>query len=96
VDDSQITLTSSHKPEPDFSLTGPGKCQGSLENAPGSGKFTWPLSQHYLSGSDYSPLFNQYGLDLAGQLDETVHAADSGIVVYAGRNDTGYGNLVVH
>jgi TolB protein len=95
VDDRQIVLTSAHKPEPDFSLTGPGLCQGSPENAAGSGKLTWPLPQHYLSGRDYSPLFDHYGLDIAGQLDETVHAAGGGTVTYAGWNSSGYGNLVI-
>jgi hypothetical protein len=85
----------SSTPTPDFLLVGPGNCPGSFENAPGTGKFEWPLPQHYLSGQDYSPLSNHYGIDIAGNLDEAVYAADSGIVVYAGWNDTGYGNLIV-
>ena len=35
------------------------------------------------------------GVDLAADIGEPVHAAGAGTVVYAGWNDTGYGNVVV-
>ena len=35
------------------------------------------------------------GIDIDGEEGDAVYAADSGVVVYAGWNDWGYGNMVV-
>ncbi|MCS6911386.1 MAG: M23 family metallopeptidase, partial [Anaerolineales bacterium] len=35
------------------------------------------------------------GLDLGGEYDEPIYAADSGVVVYSGWNTYGYGNTVI-
>jgi murein DD-endopeptidase MepM/ murein hydrolase activator NlpD len=74
---------------------GPGACTGSYDGITGTGTFIWPSTEHYLSGYDYSPETNHYGIDIAGQLGNPIYAADSGVVVYAGWNDYGYGEMIV-
>jgi len=76
-------------------IFGPGFC-GTVTDGPiGNGTFNWPTSEHYLSGFDYSPETNHYGLDFAGKLGNAVFAVDNGVVVYAGWNNWGYGNVIV-
>jgi murein DD-endopeptidase MepM/ murein hydrolase activator NlpD len=61
----------------------------------GSLVFVWPTTEHYLSGFDYSPETNHFGIDIAGQMGNPIFAADNGVVVYAGWNDYGYGEMIV-
>jgi murein DD-endopeptidase MepM/ murein hydrolase activator NlpD len=61
----------------------------------GTGTFLWPSTEHYLSGYDYSPETNHFGIDVAGQLGNPIFTADSGVVTYAGWNDYGYGEMIV-
>lgn len=76
-------------------ILGPGSC-GTVGDGPvGIGIFIWPTDSHYLSGFDYSPETNHWGIDLAGSLGVAIYASDNGVVVYAGWNDWGYGNMVV-
>lgn len=74
---------------------GPGACGVIADGAVGYGYFIWPANKHYLSGFDYSPETNHRGLDIAGSLGEGLYAVDAGVIVYAGWNDWGYGNMVV-
>ncbi|MFN2304858.1 MAG: LysM peptidoglycan-binding domain-containing M23 family metallopeptidase [Anaerolineales bacterium] len=74
---------------------GPGACTGSYDGVTGTLRFLWPTTQRYLSGFDYSPATNHYGIDIAGQLGNPIYAADTGVVVYAGWNDYGYGEMIV-
>lgn len=76
-------------------LLGPGFCGTIVDGAVGIGAFIWPANNHYLSGYDYSPATNHYGIDVAGSLGDALYAADNGVVVYAGWNNHGYGNVVV-
>ncbi len=76
-------------------ILGPGFCGKVYTGPVGSGTFIWPTTLHYLSGYDYSPAINHYGIDIAGKLGYPVYAVDSGVVVYAGWNNWGYGNVVV-
>lgn len=76
-------------------LLGPGFCGTVVDGAVGTGSFIWPSSQHWLSGYDYSPGTNHFGIDIAGTLGEPVYASDNGVVVYAGWHNRGYGNVVV-
>ncbi len=76
-------------------VLGPGFC-GAVEGGPvGSGSFIWPADHHYLSGYDYAPQANHPAIDIDGETGDPVYAVDSGVVVYAGWNDWGYGNLIV-
>jgi LysM repeat protein len=75
------------------SVLGPGACEGDYSGAYGSGGFAWPSSQHTLSGNDYWS--GHLGIDIAGSLGDGVFAADSGVVVFAGWANGGYGNMVM-
>jgi hypothetical protein len=76
-------------------ILGPGSCGTIVDGAVGTGTFIWPANNHWLSGFDYSPSTNHFGIDIAGGLGDAIYASDSGVVVYAGWNDWGYGNVVV-
>lgn len=76
-------------------VLGPGVCGAVMDGAVGMGSFVWPANNHYLSGFDYSYSTNHLGIDIAGKEGEPIYAADSGVVVYAGWNNWGYGNVVV-
>ena len=76
-------------------ILGPGSCGTVTDGAIGTGAFIWPTVEHWRSGYDYSPSTNHFGVDFAGSLGNAVYAADNGVVVYAGWNDWGYGNVVV-
>jgi murein DD-endopeptidase MepM/ murein hydrolase activator NlpD len=76
-------------------VLGPGFCGKVYTGPVGTGTFIWPTTLHYLSGYDYSPAINHYGIDIAGKLGYPVYAVDNGVVVYAGWNNWGYGNVVV-
>jgi LysM repeat protein len=74
---------------------GPGACGTIMDGAVGTGAFIWPSNAHFISGYDYSPSTNHFGIDIDGDLGEPMWATDSGVVVYAGWNNFGYGNMVV-
>jgi murein DD-endopeptidase MepM/ murein hydrolase activator NlpD len=74
---------------------GAGFCGTIVDGPVGSGVYIWPTVEKYLSGYDYSPETNHYGIDIAGHLGSPIYATDSGVVVYAGWNDWGYGNVIV-
>jgi len=74
---------------------GPGACTGSYDGVVGTLNFRWPVEEHVLSGYDYAPSANHLGIDLRGEMGDPVKAVDNGVVVYAGWNDWGYGNMVV-
>jgi LysM repeat protein len=76
-------------------LLGPGFCGTVVDGAVGIGAFIWPSNNHFLSGYDYSPATNHYGIDIDGDLGDALYASDNGVVVYAGWNNHGYGNVVV-
>ncbi|HUC61191.1 MAG TPA: LysM peptidoglycan-binding domain-containing M23 family metallopeptidase [Alphaproteobacteria bacterium] len=64
--------------------------------APGNSHFIWPVRGKIVS--DYGPksggLFND-GINIAVPAGTPVRAADSGVVVYAGNEIRGFGNLVL-
>ena len=74
---------------------GPGACTGSYDGVTGTLNFIWPTTRRLLSGFDYSPETNHYGIDIGGDAGNAIYAADTGVVVYAGWNDYGYGEMVV-
>ncbi len=77
------------------SLWGPGKCSPVTSGPTGSGSFIWPTTETYISGYEYTPEVNHWGIDIGGDLGNPIYAMDAGVVVYAGWNDWGYGNVVV-
>lgn len=76
-------------------VLGPGSCGTVMDGAVGTGAFIWPADSHYLSGFDYSPSTNHSGIDIAGRTGNPIYASDSGVIVYAGWNNWGYGYVVV-
>jgi murein DD-endopeptidase MepM/ murein hydrolase activator NlpD len=74
---------------------GPGACGTITDGAVGTGAFIWPSAANFISGYDYSPSTNHFGIDIDGDLGEPMWASDSGVIVYAGWNNFGYGNMVV-
>ncbi len=77
------------------STYGPGHCGTVTAGAVGSGVFVWPTTEKHLSGYDYSPASNHWGIDIAGSTGNAIYAADSGVVVYSGWSNYGYGYLIV-
>lgn len=76
-------------------VLGAGACDPVSGGVVGYGYYVYPTNKHYLSGFDYSPSANHFGIDLAGNTGEAVYAADAGVIVYAGWNDYGYGNMIM-
>ena len=76
-------------------VLGPGACDPVSGGAIGYGSFIWPSNKHYLSGFDYTPGANHWGIDIAGNEGEAVYATDAGVIVYAGWNNYGYGNMIM-
>jgi murein DD-endopeptidase MepM/ murein hydrolase activator NlpD len=74
--------------------SGSGQCAAGLGGGVlGSSTFVYPANNHFISGYDYSGIHP--GIDLDGESGEPVYAADSGVVVFAGWSDWGYGNTII-
>jgi LysM repeat protein len=77
-----------------WAIGGEGACTtGPYSGPAGTGIWTWPTASHWVCGNEYTAY--HHGIDLYITMDEPLHAADRGVVVYAGWNTWGYGNLVV-
>lgn len=76
-------------------VAGSGACPPITGGAIGTGTFVFPTDRHYLSGFDYSTKTNHLGIDLAANMGDNIYAADGGVVVYAGANSFGYGNMIM-
>jgi murein DD-endopeptidase MepM/ murein hydrolase activator NlpD len=76
-------------------IYGPGACGSIVDGAIGNGTFLWPAPDRFISGFDYSPETGHYAIDIGGQMNNGVFASDGGVIVYAGWNDYGYGNVIV-
>ena len=75
---------------------GAGHCGTVYTGAVGTGTFVKPTSTGYVGAGGYTfnpPVHN--GLDYSGSAGDPIYAVDSGVVVYSGWSDWGYGNLVV-
>jgi len=73
---------------------GSGYCGQIYEGAIGIGAFIWPTVARSISGYDYNPGLHP-GIDIAGAEGNAVFTVDSGVVVYAGWSEYGYGYLIV-
>ncbi len=73
---------------------GPGACVQSELAAPiGTRHLTWPAGSHTVSGYTYSAWHP--GIDVTALYGTPIYAIDTGVVVYAGWNYTGYGDFVI-
>lgn len=73
---------------------GPGACSGIIYGDVGTGTFVYPTTATWLSGYDWNPPVHN-GLDFDGDFGSPIYAADSGVIVYSGWSDRGYGYLIV-
>lgn len=73
---------------------GAGHCGTVVEGAYGTGTFVWPTTDRTISGYHYNPPVHP-AIDIGGQTGNPIYASDSGVVVYAGWSDYGYGYLIV-
>jgi murein DD-endopeptidase MepM/ murein hydrolase activator NlpD len=69
----------------------PGSCNTAVGGGAGSGAWGRPINSYNVTQGFF---FGHNGIDLSSVIGEPVYAADSGVVVFAGWNDWGYGNLV--
>lgn len=88
----QTTLATRDNPAV-ASIMGAGACGTIMSGPIGTGTFVYPTPAHYLSGYDYSSIHP--AIDLAGYEGTPIYASDTGVVVYAGWNDWGYGYTLV-
>jgi LysM repeat protein len=63
----------------------------------GTGVFVWPVTGRITDRFGFRTISGRWhnGLDIAGPSGSAVRAADSGFVVFAGWQGSGYGNLVI-
>lgn len=76
------------------SYYGAGHCGSVYEGAIGSSTFVWPTISHSISGYSYNPGVHP-AIDIAGAEGTPVYASDSGVVVFAGWSNYGYGYMIV-
>jgi murein DD-endopeptidase MepM/ murein hydrolase activator NlpD len=80
---------------PSVHVWGAGVCGGISFIQVGYGNFVYPTTEHWLSGTPFTPELRHFGVDFAGAQGNGVFATDAGTVVYSGWNDWGYGNLII-
>lgn len=77
-------------------IMGPGACDATYGGpVAGDPPYAWPALWTYLSGYDYTPETNHLGIDIGGRTGHPITSIADGVVVYAGWNYGGYGNVVV-
>jgi murein DD-endopeptidase MepM/ murein hydrolase activator NlpD len=76
-------------------VVGLGACGAISGGNVGFGTFIYPTVEHWLSGTSFHPELGHPAVDFAGSLGNAIYATDAGVVVYAGWNDYGYGNLII-
>jgi LysM repeat protein len=73
---------------------GEGACGSIYEGAIGAGTFVWPTTDHTISGFTFDSGVHP-AVDIGGAEGNPVYATDSGVVVFAGWSDYGYGYMIV-
>jgi murein DD-endopeptidase MepM/ murein hydrolase activator NlpD len=76
-------------------VAGNGSCGPVDGGGVGTGIFAYPADKHTLSGFDYSVDAHHLGLDFSAPMGANIYATDSGVIVYAGENSYGYGNMIM-
>jgi len=77
-----------------YRLGMPGSCAAGTQGAGGTGAWISPINPgNYTVTQGYASWHS--GIDLAANVGTPVHAADTGVVIFAGWDETGYGNLVI-
>jgi murein DD-endopeptidase MepM/ murein hydrolase activator NlpD len=78
---------------PNVSYLGSFACN-STATAYGTGAWQFPTTEHWISGYEFTPPTHN-GLDYAGRLGNELYATDTGVIIYAGWSNRGYGNTIV-
>ncbi len=73
---------------------GEGACGVVTSGAMGTGGFVWPTTDRTISGYTFDSNVHP-GVDIGGQEGNAIFASDSGVVVYAGWSNFGYGYMIV-
>ena len=73
---------------------GGGHCGDVYEGAFGTGTYVWPTIDRSIVGYNYVPNVHP-AIDIGGYEGNAIFATDSGVVVYAGWSDYGYGYMIV-
>jgi len=73
-------------------IYGGGACPGGYDGLYGSGAFIWPTSNRTLSGNDYWS--GHLAIDVGVVIGESIAAADSGVIMFAGWATGGYGYVI--
>ncbi|GAB4522933.1 MAG: hypothetical protein Fur0018_05270 [Anaerolineales bacterium] len=73
---------------------GPGACGAISQGAVGTYTFIWPTTSRLISGYRFVPGVHP-AIDIGGSVGNAIYASDSGVVVYAGWSNYGYGFLIV-
>ena len=75
-------------------ILGAGACGQVVDGPIGTGSFVWPTASKWISGYTYDPGTHP-AIDLGGSIGTPIFVSDTGVVVYSGWNDWGYGYVVV-
>ena len=78
---------------PNVSYLGGYACN-SNSGITGSGSWQLPTGSPHVGGYEYAPPVHN-GLDYSGKTGHSIYAADTGVVIYAGWSNRGYGNTIV-
>lgn len=78
---------------PSVSYLGGFACN-STASVRGSGGWILPTTTSNVGGYEYNPPVHN-GLDYSGSTGNPIYASDTGVVIYAGWSDRGYGNTIV-
>ena len=81
--------------DPSVHVWGPGVCASINIGQVGYGTFVYPTTEHWLSGTPFTPSIRHFAVDFAGALGNAVFSTDAGTIVYSGWNDWGYGELII-
>jgi murein DD-endopeptidase MepM/ murein hydrolase activator NlpD len=73
---------------------GEGACGSIYEGAIGAGTFVWPTTDRTISGFTFDSGVHP-AVDIGGAEGNPIYATDSGVVVFAGWSDYGYGYMIV-
>ncbi len=75
-------------------ILGPGYCGTIVDGPTGTNTFVWPTSSQWISGFSYDPELHP-AIDIGGAMGNGIFASDTGVVVYSGWNNWGYGYVIV-
>ncbi len=94
--DGELGDTNPGTPGAPITLPGqPGTCEGGVAGPVGGLNWHWPADTLHLgNGWRFNPV-NHPGIDIGVGLGSPIYAAESGIVVFSGWDNRGYGEAVV-